>query len=103
MSAFVTAARALNLDPNLSVAVVYRPLGQGPGTAIRAVRSVPDDLKQVFGANIRVGSLALSVLLSDVAQPRQSDTFTFDDGRIATALDYALDAEGVTWTVQCRG
>lgn len=109
MSAFVAAARVLANDANLSVAALWRPLGRGDGTPLRVTKSTPDDLKPVFGQNIRVGTLTLSVLLADVALPRQSDTFQFEgategvfDGPSFAVLDASLDAEGVSWTVQCR-
>lgn len=101
MNAFADAATVLHADPNLSEPATYRKLGQWPGQAIRIIRSQPDETHVTFGRTVRTGTDVVTVLVADV-DAAEHDTFELGDGTILTALDAALDAEGVSWTVPCR-
>lgn len=97
MTAFAAALGVLFMDPNLSVAAVYRAGGTGNGVPVRIVRSSPDDIVEFGGGSFVVGTVIIDIRVADAPAPARGDTVTI--GAVSYLINGAprRDPEQLYW------
>jgi len=102
MSAFAAAMATLVADPNMAVDAVHRRANRMTATALRVVRSMPDQVLPGLGsASFRSGTDVLVVPCAALPlAPAQGDTFVIGI-LVLKVLDAEADATGSSWRVTC--
>src|SRR5512134_1581899 len=101
-SAFATAIDVLFADPNLSVDVIYRTGGAGPGTIIRAIIRQPDRIGDFGETRIATATLVIDVRVSEIAAPAEGGMIEMNGTIYVIQGEPIRDAERLTWTMEAR-
>lgn len=85
------------------VDAVYRPGGVGAAVACRVILRQPDEMGGFGETQIVRGSTLVDVRVTEVAAPREGDSFTLGATVYEVTGAPRRDADRLVWTCVCRG
>lgn len=103
MNAFARALDRLFAHRDLARDAVYRPGGVGAAVPCRVILRQPDEMAGFGETQIVRGSTLIDVRLSEVAAPREGDSFTLGEAVYEVTGAPRRDADRLMWTCVCRG
>lgn len=90
------------LDAHLPRDALYKAGGVGAGVACRVIARQPDEISNFGDGQIVRGTTLLDVRISEIAAPKEGDTFTVG-ATVYTVLGAPRrDLERLVWTCGCK-
>jgi hypothetical protein len=103
MNAFSRAVDRLHGHADLGLDALYKAGGAGAGVACRVITRQPDELTEFGGSQLVRATTLIDVRISEVAAPREGDSFVVGATTYTIAGTPRRDAERLVWTCGCRG
>lgn len=102
MSAFSAGVAALFADPHLSVSALYRVGGAGAGSAVRVIRSMPDETTNFASARLVVETVLIDVRVADAPDLAEGDTFEIASEVFIIVGAPKRDEDRLAWRAEAR-
>ena len=102
VSAFDDAVDASFDDDNIGLDALWRPSGQGDGSAVRVVLKTPQEIVGVRDTQFNLPAVLIDVRVSEIAAPATGDTVEIVDTGVlydVTGLS-TLDSQGLVQTCE---
>lgn len=97
MTAFSVAMRMIFADRNMAADAVWYPGGTGPGVAIRAVESAPDEVQDFGQSRVASATLKVDVRVSEMTTPAKGDVIMIGAARYMVQSAPRKDALALIW------